>query len=103
MSSAMDLARRVAGRYDALAPVHAVAIAGSQTSGQSDDISDIDLYIYLTHPFTLAQRAQIAAGAKRVEIGNNFWEPGDEWIDATTHLGVDVMYRQLDWIEDQIN
>src|SRR4051794_15082077 len=103
MNSALDLARQVAGRYAALAPVHAVAIAGSQTSGQSDGTSDIDLYVYLAHPLTLEQRAQIAAGAKQVEIGNTFWEPGDEWIDATTHLGVDVMYRQLDWIEDQLN
>jgi predicted nucleotidyltransferase len=100
--SALQLARTVADRYAALRPVQAVALSGSRSSKQSDESSDIDLYVYVNHPLTLAQRAQVAAGAKRVEIGNNFWEPGDEWVDPESGLGIDAMYRELEWIEEQI-
>lgn len=103
MSTVLELARRVADRYAALRPVQAVALSGSQTSGQSDEASDIDLYVYVTHPLTLDQRTEVAAGASRVEIGNSFWEPGDEWTDKNSSLGMDVMYRELNWIDEQLN
>jgi hypothetical protein len=101
--SALGLARKLASRYEQLMPVQAVALAGSRASHNEDDASDIDLYVYVSHPLPLEQRSQIAAGAKRVEIGNAFWELGDEWIDPESGTGVDVMYRELDWIEEQLN
>jgi hypothetical protein len=49
-------------------------------------------------------RREIAArSASRSEIGNDAWEPGDEWIDARTGFKIDVMYRTPDWIEDQLD
>jgi hypothetical protein len=100
---AVDVARSVARQYEQLTPVQAVAMGGSRGSDQEDESSDIDLYVYVTHPLTLEQRAGVAAGAKRAEIGNNFWEPGDEWIDPQSGLGIDVMYRELGWIEEQLD
>lgn len=35
------------------------------------------------------------------EIGNHFWELGDEWQE-TTGVFVDVTYRNKDWIMDQL-
>ena len=101
--SAMGVARKLASRYEQLRPVQAVALAGSRASRKEDDASDIDLYVYVTHPLTLEQRAAMARGAKRMEIGNTFWEPGDEWTDPESGLGIDVMYRELKWIEEQLN
>ena len=100
--NAIQLARQIAERYAELRPVQAVALAGSRTSRQADESSDIDLYVYVTHPLTLDERTGIAAGAKRAEIGNSFWEPGDEWVDPSG-VSCDVMFRELGWIEEQLN
>ena len=97
------LAQHVAASFGALPEVIAVAMAGSRTTAVADDHSDIDLYVYAGEPLALADRAGVARGfATYSEIGNDFWEPGDEWIDARTGRQVDVMYRTPAWIEEQL-
>jgi predicted nucleotidyltransferase len=97
------LAARVAAAFAALPDVDTVAMAGSRAAGSADDRSDIDLYVYAAEPVAMADRAAIASRfATRREVGNVFWEPGDEWIDERTGLQVDVMYRTPAWIEDQL-
>jgi len=83
--------------------VEAVALAGSRASTFSDAHSDVDLYVYVSQPLSMGQRAAVAKGAKRAEIGNSFWEPGDEWIDDETGISVDVMFRTTEWMEDQLD
>jgi hypothetical protein len=85
-----------------LPQVEAVTLAGSQVSGSADQGSDIDLYVYLSAPLPVEARARIAtASAEYAEVDNQFWEPGDEWVDAATGIHVDVMFRTMKWIEEQ--
>jgi hypothetical protein len=80
-----------------------VALAGSGVTGAADEQSDIDLYVYAAEPIAMADRVAIAMSfATHAEVGNDFWEPGDEWIDAQTGRHVDVMYRTPAWIEEQL-
>jgi hypothetical protein len=98
------LAARLAAVYAALPAVEAVALAGSQTTGVADPGSDIDVYVYARAPLSLAERAAASAPALTgAEIGNAFWEPGDEWIDAETHVRVDVILRSPEWLEGQLD
>ncbi len=103
-SATNALAERVAGAFGDLPRVVAVAMGGSRSTGGPDDASDIDLYVYAATPIPLPDRAAIITPtATRHEIGNAFWEPGDEWIDMGTGTHVDVMYRSPDWIEEQLD
>lgn len=97
------LAQSVAQRYARFEEVEAVALSGSRTSGQDDADSDIDLYVYTGVPLTLEQRSGMTLGAPHAEIGNNFWEPGDEWVDGPSGISLDVMFRDKRWIEDQLD
>ena len=101
--TAHETALRLAGAYSAMPAVEAVVLSGSRTSGLGDLTSDIDLYVYSREPVSLKERAEIASGARRAEIGNAFWEPGDEWVDGSTGISVDVMFRDCRWIEEQLD
>jgi hypothetical protein len=101
--SEFSVAERIARRFATLPQVEAVALAGSRMSELPDGDSDVDLYVYVTEDVPLDVRQQIAAGSPGVEIGNATWEPGDEWVDAETGVHVDVMYRRVGWIEEQLD
>lgn len=102
-SIAHALAQRVTLRYAELPQVEAVVLSGSRASDAADASSDIDLYVYYREPIVLEVRRQIAAPARRAEIRNDFWEPGDEWIDAETGVSVDVMFRHAEWIRERLD
>jgi hypothetical protein len=97
-----DRARAIAARYAALPDVEAVALAGSLTAGAADAASDLDLYVYARRePDLDARRAAVSPGARRAEVGNRFFENGDEWVEPDG-VGVDVMFRDPAWIEGQL-
>jgi hypothetical protein len=101
-----ELARRLAAAYAGAPEVHAVALGGSRANpaAMADAASDIDLYVYAAADLPLAFRTAVASGAAgSVELDNRFFEPGDEWVDRDTGVGVDVMFRRPAWIEDQLD
>ena len=102
-STAISVAERIAREFASRQQVEAIAMAGSKTPEFADAESDIDLYVYVTEDIPLDERTRIAAGSPRVEIGNTTWEPGDEWIDPATGTPVDVMFRHVRWIEEQLD
>jgi predicted nucleotidyltransferase len=102
-SVALAIAQRITRKFASMLQVEAVAMAGSRISGSADGASDVDLYVYVTEDIRLDERSRIAAGAPHAEIGNATWEPGDEWIDYETGTPIDVMFRHLRWIEEQLD
>ena len=104
-SQALALAGRLAASYAAWPAVEAVALGGSRATGLADPGSDVDLYVYAAaEPPRLARAALVAAeGGREAEIGRSPFEPGDEWADGGTGLGVDVMFRTPAFIEDELD
>lgn len=100
----LAVAQAIADLFAALPQVEAVALAGSQTTGVADAESDLDMYVYSDAPIPVADRARlIRPRAARLELDNQFWEPGDEWVEAASGLGVDLMYRPPTFIEGQLD
>ncbi len=100
----IELAQQIAHLYAEFPVVQSVALAGSVTAGNARPNSDIDLYVYSTAELPLEIRRQIAAARSLApEVGNAFWEPGDEWIDTDTGIHVDVMFRSMAWLDDQLD
>ncbi len=98
------VAADIAAQYGALSQVEAVALGGSWASGTAEPGSDIDLYVYTTTEVPVEVRAELVhARATYAEVNNQFWEPGDEWVEAETGIHVDVMFRSTAWIKDQLD
>jgi len=103
-SSLLTLTADVARSYQTLPQVQAVAVAGSLASGIADAGSDIDLYVYVRSEIPVSVRAAIAsARSTHTEVDNRFWEFGDEWVEADTGVSVDVILRDVPWIEEQLD
>jgi len=99
-----EIARSLAESYAAMPEVQAVALGGSLADGLADERSDVDLYVYGNGPLPLEPRATLArAHADLPEVGNDFWEPGDEWIERDSGVHVDVIYRSTAWVGDQLD
>lgn len=96
------LARLCQDRLDA----RAVALGGSVATGAADASSDIDLYVYADPISTVAERNALAetfGASPGAEIGNTFFEPGDDWHHAETGIDVDIMYRTPGEIEERLD
>lgn len=98
-----SLTDALATAFNSLPQILAVVLAGSRTSGKTDSRSDVDLYVYADSTPSLEERTTILHQfADHGELGNTFWEPGDEWGDVRTGLGIDIMYRRPQWIEQEL-
>lgn len=100
------VAQAVAARFAELPQVEAVALAGSEAAGVAEPSSDLDLYVYADEEIPLAWRRDLAlelGDGGPTDLDNRFWEPGDEWSERASGVGIDLMYRTPAWIEDQLD
>jgi len=103
-SGSLPLMEEIAREFARLPEVSAVVLSGSRGGEFSDAGSDIDLYVYAEPEPSKAWRAILAGRfGERASIGNDFWEPGDEWIALRTGNAVDIMYRSPAWIGQQLD
>ena len=95
-----SIAEELSGYYSEFARVEAIALGGSQSAGTTDAGSDIDLYVFTTAVIPLAERERIVRkrGATRSDLNLQFWDPGDEWVDAPSGIEIDVIYWDIHWI-----
>lgn len=104
----LELARQLAGLFTPLPEVEAVALGGSRGAAgvDTDDASDIDVYVYTRGDIPLPVRREIveaAGGATRADLGMTLWGQGDEWLHAPTAIHVDTVYFDAGWMEERID
>ena len=71
-------------------------VGGSRATGDNDEKSDYDVYVYVTAPVSAERRRRLLRNyCSHMEIDNDFWETED---DCTLNDGtnIDVLYRDLD-------
>lgn len=100
----LALAQKLATEFGHFEEVKAIALGGSVASGAAGPGSDIDLYVFTTARVALQKRIELAgkSGFTRADLGLEFWDPGDEWMDTASGIEVDVIYWDTAWIEDQL-
>lgn len=108
----LAVARRVADQWIAMPGVHAVALGGSlgrTVLGTPERLietpGDIDLYVYAAETLSSATRLEAirSLGGRDIELDRQFWETDDAWIDGTTGVLIEAMYRNPGWIEQELD
>lgn len=86
-----------------LEQVDAVALGGSRASGNSDEKSDYDLYVYTTEDVPEETRREILSEfCSQMEIGNRYWEHEDNVV-FNDGVGCDIIYRTVDMFDKYID
>ena len=89
--------------YKRLDEVEAIILAGSGASGRKDNYSDIDIDVIVSTDIDLAKRKHIIDKlADSMEVGNDYWGAGDEFVLRNSNVQVDIAYFSLSWLEGQI-
>lgn len=83
-------------KFKGLEQVEALALGGSRASGNNDEKSDYDLYVYVTANIDDSVREEILSEyCEQMEIGNKYWEYEDNVI-LKNGVGMDIIYRTVD-------
>jgi hypothetical protein len=99
----MDILERIVEVYSGICGVTGIMLAGSRVSGYSDAYSDFDVYVYTDHPVSIEERESAAGEIMEYsEINNQFWESEDNGILKNGLNGIDVVYRDVDWITGEL-
>lgn len=84
--------------------IESIVFAGSSATNNFNEESDLDIYIYVTQDIPVSNRKKIAElYSDKIELNNQFWETGDEWIEKKSQKVIDIMYRNPQWIQDEIH
>ncbi|MEI0525518.1 DUF4037 domain-containing protein [Brachyspira murdochii] len=87
--------------------IDSIVLSGSRSSLINDSMSDYDIYVYskslLKSKEDIESRIKFAEKyASSYEIGNDYFEYGDEMILKDSGIYLDFMYRDLSWAEGEL-
>lgn len=84
--------------------VEGILLAGSRTAGNEDPLSDYDLYVYTLDEVPLDFREQLSQKHfQHAELNNTFWETEDIGKFRENELQVDLIYRDVQWMEQMLH
>ena len=84
--------------------VRTVAIGGSKAGKTCDNLSDIDIYVFVEKDVDVAVREKIVKKySSKYEIGGEYFGQGDEFFVDILNCQLDVMYWNVNWFENIVN
>jgi predicted nucleotidyltransferase len=82
--------------------IQSIVLGGSRATDRTDNISDYDFYVYSENEISSEIRLKLLSMyCKRFEIGNNYWELGDNGI-FNCDIEVEIIYRNIDFFEKNV-
>ena len=91
-------------QYSKIPDVEAIAIGGSISAKNSDESSDIDIYIFSKNDISIKDRENIILPiSDNYEIGGEYFGSGDEFWVTDLNKQFDVMYWNMGWFDSIIN
>lgn len=89
--------------YKHFPQVKAIAIGGSSTANTSDNISDTDIYIFVSENIPVEQRLELTKKySTNYEVGGEYFGSGDEYFADSLNRQLDVMFWNINWFKDVI-
>lgn len=83
--------------------VEAIAIGGSSAAQTSDNISDIDVYVFVNKEISVPLREEIVKKySSNYEVGGEYFGAGDEFFIDKLNRQLDVMYWNVDWFNSVV-
>lgn len=83
--------------------VEAIALGGSSAAKTSDNISDIDVYIFVKKDIPVKVREEIVKKYSfNYEVGGEYFGSGDEFFVNKLGVQFDVMYWNVDWFNSVV-
>lgn len=90
--------------FSKLEQVEGILLAGSQATKTNDKESDYDIYIYTYEKIPLEGRKEITDKfCNYMELNNTFWETEDDGVLSENNIQVEIIYRDLQWIDSMLN
>ena len=99
----IDKINEIINEYKAFSQVKAIAAGGSGTAKTSDDLSDIDIYVFVDNDISLHDRENlIEKYSSKYEVGGEYFGSGDEFFVENIGKQFDVMFWNTGWFEETI-
>ena len=100
----MEILENILDKYKNLSQVKAIAIGGSNSAKSFDNMSDIDVYVFITEDIPLNIRESIVKPiSSKYEVGGEYFGAGDEFFVDKLNKQLDVMFWNVSWFENTIN
>ena len=90
--------------FSKLEEVEGILLAGSHATKTNDKDSDYDIYIYTSKEIPVEKRKIITDKyCSYMELNNTFWETEDDGFLKEDNIPVEIIYRELAWIDGLLN
>ena len=95
---------QIINEYKKFSQVKAITIGGSSAANTSDNISDIDVYVFIENDIPVLERENIVKQiSSRYEVGGEYFGSGDEYFVDHLNRQFDVMFWHAGWFESVVD
>ena len=95
--------QKIIEKYKSFSEVVAIAIGGSGANKTSDNLSDIDVYVFVEKDIPVRLREDFIKNlSSKYEVGGEYFGAGDEFFVDELNQQLDVMYWNKYWFNEVV-